>query len=237
MTFTSIHFILFFAVVFSIFHSLPDRWRNAWLLAASYFFYAYWSVKFLCLLIFTMAFDYAIALAIETTPIVKRRKTCLVASLVVNLGILFVFKYLNLFAGWTSALAGRPPYHFDIILPFGISFYTFHAMSYVIDVYRRVIPAERNFTYYSCYVMFFPQLVAGPIARASHLLHQFRTPKRLKIENIVEGSYLIAKGYIFKVVFADTFGGYVDAYFGSEVIRPPFLMLIRCAHRKVQRLP
>lgn len=225
MNFASIDFLYFFGIVFCVFYLLPDRFRNAFLLAASYFFYGYWSVKYLLLLIFTMVLDYVIAIKIDEAKTEKGRKQLLIASLVANLGILFVFKYFNLFSDAFAALLHRPGITLDLILPFGISFYTFHAMSYTIDVYRRVIPAERNFTYYSGYVMFFPQLVAGPIARASHLLHQFSEVKRLRFDNIVNGSYLIARGYLMKVVLADNIAPLVDAYFGTDMTHSPWLSL------------
>lgn len=223
MNFVSSDFVIFFIVVFTLFFSLPDRYRNHFLLLASYFFYGYWSVKYLILLIFTMGLDYFLAIKIYENETPARRKFFLGLSIVANLGILFVFKYFNFMSESVSQLTGWTPLTVHLILPFGISFYTFHAMSYVIDVYRRVVPAERQFVNYSNYVMFFPQLVAGPIARASHLLHQFATPKRIKRENIIEGSYLILKGYAMKMILADALGGYVSAYWnGPDVNTTPF---------------
>jgi alginate O-acetyltransferase complex protein AlgI len=172
-----------------------------------------------------MVIDYILALKIEGSDSDRKRKTYLASSIIANLGILFIFKYFNLFNELFTTLLSRPGFSLDLILPFGISFYTFHAMSYTIDVYRRVIPAERNFTYYSAYVMFFPQLVAGPIARASHLLHQFSTPKRIRVENIVQGSWMIAKGFVMKLVIADHIAPFVDAYYGNEAVKTPLLVL------------
>jgi alginate O-acetyltransferase complex protein AlgI len=225
MNFASVHFFYFFLIVFGVYFTLPDRWRNAFLLAASYFFYAYWSVKYLVLLVFTMVLDYLIALRIDHSETERERKYYLTASIIANLGVLFVFKYFNLFTGLFAQLLSKPGFSLDLILPFGISFYTFHAMSYTIDVYRRVIPAEKNFTYYSGYVMFFPQLVAGPIARASHLLHQFSKPKRIRVDNLVQGSWMIAKGFVMKLVIADHIAPFVDAYYGNEAVKTPFLVL------------
>lgn len=224
MIFNSIDFLIFLSIVLPTFFLLSDRYRIPFLVVASYYFYGYWSWGYLLLLLFTMGVDYVIALAMNRTPSEGRRKHLLVLSIVLNLGVLFVFKYFNLFSDLFAAMAGRAPFRSELILPFGISFYTFHAMSYTIDVYRRVIPAERDFILYSGYIMFFPQLVAGPIARASHLLHQFEEKKRFKLENFIEGSYLIARGYFFKVVLADAFGGFVDAYFSDQVTRTPLLM-------------
>jgi alginate O-acetyltransferase complex protein AlgI len=225
VNFASLDFLLFFAVVFVTYFSLPDKWRNAFLLAASYFFYAYWSWKYLLLLVFTMVLDFVIALAMDAAKDQARRKLLLVSSVVANLGILFLFKYFDFFTGMWAEITGGRAFSLNLVLPFGISFYTFHAMSYTIDVYRRVIPAERNFTFYSGYVMFFPQLVAGPIARASHLLHQFAEPKRLRFDNFVTGSLLIAKGYILKVVLADNLAPMVDAYLGTEMTGSPLITL------------
>jgi alginate O-acetyltransferase complex protein AlgI len=225
MNFVSIDFFIFFMVVFSVFFALPDRFRNLFLLAASYFFYGYWSIKYLCLLIFTMTIDYWLALRIYDCHSSAKRRFYLLVSLFANLGLLFVFKYFNLFASTLAAFTGSQFNLINLILPFGISFYTFHAMSYIIDVYRGVIPAERNFVFYSGYVMFFPQLVAGPIARASHLLHQFSEPKRLRLSNISEGLWWIGRGYIMKMVLADNISPFVDAAFGNELHKTPFLAM------------
>ena len=224
MNFVSIDFLYFFMAVFPTYFLLPDRWRNIFLLLASYFFYAFWSVKYLCLLVFTMALDYFVAIGIDSARTERNRKYFLTFSIVANLGILFIFKYFNLFSGVVASITGRSTPMLSLVLPFGISFYTFHAMSYTIDVYRKTIPVERNFIYYSGYVMFFPQLVAGPIARASHLLHQFSEKKVFRIENLKAGSWLILRGYVLKVVLADHLGAYVDAYFGTDVIKTPFLV-------------
>ena len=172
-----------------------------------------------------MALDYALALGIQGAGQKARRKTLLIASLMANLGILIIFKYSGFFAGLWSGVTGTGKLTLDFVLPFGISFYTFHAMSYVIDVYRGTIRAERNFTYYSAYVMFFPQLVAGPIARASHLLHQFSEPKRLRYSNFTIGSLLIAKGYFLKAVLADHLSPMVDAFLGDSLSGSPLLTL------------
>jgi alginate O-acetyltransferase complex protein AlgI len=225
MNFVSLDFFYFLVIVIAGFYSLPDRWRNAFLLAASYFFYAYWSVKYLCLLVFTMVLDYWIALKIDSSKTESKRKNYLVFSLVLNLGILFIFKYFNLFSSAWAELFSHKQLSLSLILPFGISFYTFHAMSYTIDVYRRIIPAERNFTYYSGYVMFFPQLVAGPIARASHLLHQFAEPKRLRRNNLIEAAWRISKGYFMKAVIADNLAPVVDACYGTDVARTPLMVV------------
>ena len=211
MNFTSIDFLLFLAVVFPAFFLTPQRFRNYVILAASCFFYGYWSIKYLFLLLAVMAVDYIVAIRIEANERAVARKSWLLVSLISNLGILFFFKYFNFALETVAEVTNKTIPAWSIILPFGISFYTFHAISYVVDVYRRQIPAERSFVNYSCYVIFFPQLVAGPIARASHLLHQFRERQSIKLQNIIDGGYLIARGFILKLVLADRLAGFVDS--------------------------
>lgn len=211
MNFTSLDFLLFLAVVFPAFFLTPQRFRNYIILAASCYFYGYWSIKYLLLLLTVMAIDYVVAIQIEANERAAARKAWLLISLISNLGILFFFKYFNFALETVAEVTNRTIPAWSIILPFGISFYTFHAISYVVDVYRRQIPAERSFVNYSCYVIFFPQLVAGPIARASHLLHQFREKQFIRLQNIIDGGYLIARGFILKLVLADRLAGFVDS--------------------------
>ncbi len=213
MNFISLDFIIFLLVTLLGFYSLKDKWRTPFLLAASYFFYGYWSIPYLFLLIFTMVVDFYFAIKIEEAKTQKLRKSFLIFSLFLNLGILFVFKYFNFFVDILHETVGMQIKESHLILPFAISFYTFHAMSYVIDVYRHQIKAERNFVPYSAYVMFFPQLVAGPIARAQHLLHQFREKKYFKTEQWLSAFWYIACGYIMKMVLADNIGPTVDYYY------------------------
>jgi alginate O-acetyltransferase complex protein AlgI len=217
MNFVSWHFGIFLAVVLAGFYALPGRWRTHWLLAASYFFYGYWSVKYLLLLVATMLIDFFFAQLIADSRTEKGRKYFLVSSLLLNLGILFVFKYFNFVMDLIFDVTHHRLAASSLILPFGISFYTFHSISYVVDVYRRVIPAERRFISYSAYVMFFPQLVAGPIARASHLLHQFAEPKRFNPEQWTRGLWFISCGYFMKVVLADNLAPAVDLFLGQHV--------------------
>ncbi|MEW5849323.1 MAG: MBOAT family O-acyltransferase [Myxococcota bacterium] len=225
MSFVSTEFVAFLAVALGTFFLLPDRWRNIWLLVCSCWFYAHWSVRYLFLLLGTMTLDYFAALLLERAQAPRTRKLVLWMSVATNLGVLFTFKYFNLFSELVANVAGARPLSLELILPFGISFYTFHAMSYTIDVYRGVIRAQRNFVHYACFVLFFPQLVAGPIARARHLLGQFALPKRLTFENICDGSCLVARGYVQKMLLADHLAPVVDAYFGDEVAKTPFLVV------------
>jgi alginate O-acetyltransferase complex protein AlgI len=209
MLFTSPVFLVFFAIVFALF-SLPLGWRvkKLVLLVASYVFYAAWNPPYILLLWFSTLFDYAVGLFLERTEAPVRRKLLLISSVVVNLGVLGAFKYADFLRestvaicagfGWTLELAP-----FSLLLPVGISFYTFQSMSYTIDVYRREIPACRNLLDFSLFISFFPQLVAGPIVRASELLPQLATPRKAEPRHISWGAMLFILGLFKKVFLAD----------------------------------
>ena len=224
MSFASLDFLFLLAVTFLGYFLCPPKYRNYVILAASYFFYAYWSVKYLLLLIVIVGIDYTVALRIAASVDQFRRKAWLLVSLSTNIGALVFFKYFNFLSELAAGLTGHAPFVTSVVLPFGISFYTFHAISYVVDVYRGKVPAEPNYVYYSCYVMFFPQLVAGPIARASTLMHQFRETKPLLVQNLIDGAYLMARGYILKLVIADFLSGYVDSQFSDQPDLNSFLV-------------
>ena len=220
MTFDSLAFLIFLPVVVGIHWLLPHRWRKYWLLAVSYFFYMYWNPALIVLLLFSTVVDYCCSLGMEEAA-PKRRKFLLLVSVFVNLSLLFSFKYLD-FSGETvntlCALIGisyRVP-AFNLILPVGISFYTFQTMSYTIDVYRGKLPAERDFVTFALYVTFFPQLVAGPIERAGSLLPQLKEEKTLCREDLAAGFQLLVSGFFRKVVIADLCGRFVDRVYGAE---------------------
>ena len=225
MTFNSPDFLFFFFPVLLGFLALPSRARTPFLLLASCIFYAYWSINFLCLLLALRGFDFLVVKRMAAASDFSRRRLYFALSLTANLGAFFVFKYLGFFSDTISALVGHSIIHFDLILPLGISFYTFHALSYVFDVYDERMEAETDFVTYCTYVTFFPQLVAGPIARARRLMPQFHREKHLLWENLVAGSYLIAKGYFMKVVIADSLGGYVDARLSFVETHHPLAVL------------
>src|SRR5205823_10030199 len=184
MLFHSFGFFLFFWIVFGVYWSLrAHEHRMMWLLAGSIVFYAMWNPWFISLIALTAGMDYFIALRIEAAPNEKTRRAWLVLSLVMSLSLLCFFKYALFLLGTLDglvALAGvhlpMPQWH--ILLPLGISFYTFETISYVVDVYRRRIRAERNVLHYALYIMFFPHLIAGPIVRPSQFLPQIRRRKR-----------------------------------------------------------
>ena len=221
MLFNSLTFGVFFPVVFCLYWTLAERGRqNLFLLLSSYLFYAWWDYRFLGLILFQSLFDYGIALALERSVGAVRRRRLLTLTLSVNLCLLGFFKYANFFqdsllaaahaAGWN--LAAHP---LSIVLPVGISFYTFQTMSYTISVYRGTIPACHNLLDYLAYVAFFPQLVAGPIERPVHLLPQFQQPRAFDSSQAVEGCRLILWGLFKKMVVADSLAVIVDASYRS----------------------
>ena len=236
MSFISLEYILFFSIVIPIYFALPLRWRWVLLLLASYVFYSFSRASYVLLLAFSTIVDYLAARAIDRTPTenVTRRRLFLAITLVVNLGVLFTFKYFNFFGDSLNTVlaAFGTAYHLTahrLILPVGISFYTFQSMAYTIDVYRGKLAAERNPGIYATYVSFFPQLVAGPIERAPHLLPQFRKNFTFDYERVVSGLRLVLWGTFKKVVIADTLALYanivyndVHAYRGLPLLAATF---------------
>jgi alginate O-acetyltransferase complex protein AlgI len=233
LVFTTPEFVVFFIVVVPIYFLLPLRLRWYWLLASSFFFYASWNVNYLWILIFSASIDYLAALTIDRTPPEQksRRRIYLASSLGINLGILFLFKYFNFFnqsAGTVLGAVGIPytPLGLELLLPVGISFYTFQAMSYTIDVYRGNLKAEKNPVIYMTFVVFFPQLVAGPIERATNLIPQFHQKFRFDVDRVVSGLQLMLWGAFKKIVIADRLAIYVDTvYANPQGYSTPALML------------
>lgn len=221
MLFNSISFALFLPTVFILYWFLASKSlkaQNALLLVASYFFYACWDWRFLFLLVFSTGLDYYSGLKIAGASNPKTRKTWLTLSIAINLGFLGVFKYYNFFAAsfaqallllGVKANLGT----LQVILPVGISFYTFHGLSYIIDVYKNRIPPERNFIIYSVFVSFFPLLVAGPIERATHLLPQVRQKRTFDYANAVNGLRQILWGLFKKIVIADNCAEFANSIF------------------------
>jgi alginate O-acetyltransferase complex protein AlgI len=217
MLFNSLAFLIFFPVVVIVYFLLPMRYRWLWLLPASLFFYMYWKVEYGFLLLFTASIDYLTALAMPGAS-TQWRKTLLMISLVSNLGVLFFFKYFNFFNHNMQALfqslnlSWNLPFS-DLLLPVGISFYTFQSLSYTIDVYRGVIPVERHYGRFLLFVTFFPQLVAGPIERARNLLPQFYQRFDFDYRRIADGMKLMAWGFFKKLVIADRLAVYVNTVY------------------------
>jgi D-alanyl-lipoteichoic acid acyltransferase DltB (MBOAT superfamily) len=224
MLFNSLAFLVFFAIVFAVYLPLPRRAQNLWLLAASYFFYGAWNWRFLGLILLSTAISFAAALAIGASRSPRRRRAVLAASLVADLGILGAFKYAGFFAESLRelfALFGVPlsAFTLDVLLPVGISFYTFQTMSYTIDVYRGQLRATWDLLDFALFVAFFPQLVAGPIERATNLLPQIGRARRVSLEKIRGGAWLFLWGLFKKVVIADNLWPLVDAVY-AEGSRP-----------------
>ena len=209
MSFSTLTFLVFLALVFGLYWGLRKRTaQNLLLVLASYFFYAWWDWRFCFLMLISATADYVIGLALERTDKVSVRRWLLGGSLFVNLGLLGFFKYFNFFAENLQVLASTlgfvlDPITLNVILPVGISFYTFQTLSYTIDIYRRKLKPTRQFISYMAYVSFFPQLVAGPIERASRLLPQFLAPRRFDEPLARDGVRQMLIGFFKKMVLAD----------------------------------
>ena len=223
MLFNSFEFLAFFAAVFAAYLAL-SRWhrgQNLLLLAASLVFYGWWDWRFLGLMLAAISVDWAVALAVAASDDPRRRKRLLLVSLVTQLTILGCFKYLGFFvASLTGALgslgvAVHAP-TLELVLPVGISFYTFQSIGYAIDVYRRALPPVRRWTDFALFISFFPQLVAGPIERATHLLPQILKPRAVTWTHIHTGLFLINVGIFKKVVLADNLALLADEIFNHH---------------------
>lgn len=218
MLFNSLIFPLFFLVVIIIYFRLNHHYQNRWLLISSYFFYGWWDWRFCSLLIFSTILDWFVSHALSKTKERKRKKYLLFLSISCNLGVLCFFKYYNFFVNSAKTLLlsiGFNPDFFtlSIILPVGISFYTFQTMAYTIDVYRRRMKPAEDFTSFALYVSYFPQLVAGPIERAQRLLPQLIKYRSFNYQYARTGVSLILFGYFKKVVIADSLAPIVDSCF------------------------
>lgn len=196
------------------------NYQNYLLIIASYYFYSCWDWRFLFLLVFSTLLDYFSAIKIENSSNEKHRKIWLWLCIAINLGFLGVFKYYNFFASSFSELLQSfgftaSPILLNLILPVGISFYTFHGLSYIIDIYYKRIKSEKNFIDYSLFVCYFPLLVAGPIERATHLLPQVKVKREFNFEKAKEGIYQIVWGLVKKVVIADSCAVYANEIFNN----------------------
>lgn len=239
MLFNSIDFLIFFPIVVLFYYIIPKKVRNFWLLIVSYYFYMNWNAKYILLLLVSTIATYMFGLMIdyyENREIEirkkKRNKTIsLVLCLIINLSILFAFKYYNFFWDSISKLllyAGiqvSVPKN-DLLLPVGISFYTFQALSYTIDVYRGEIYAERNFCKYALFVSFFPQLVAGPIERSKNLLSQLSKNSKMNSAEIREGILLMLWGFFLKIMIAERAAVIVNTVYDNIELYKGFYLIL-----------
>ena len=219
MLFNSVDFVIFFVVVTTLYFSLPYNKRWILLLISSCIFYMAFVPVYILILAFTIIVDYFAGIYIEKAT-GKRRKSYLILSLAANIGVLVLFKYYNFFIGnFNHLLKGfaltEPLPYLSILLPIGLSFHTFQAMSYTIEVYRGKQKAEKHFGIYSLYVMFYPQLVAGPIERPQNLLPQFREKHDFDYSRVTEGLKQMLWGFVKKLVIADRLGLYVDVVYSD----------------------
>ena len=234
MFFNSFHFALFLPIVFILYWWLGSKsksYQNYILIAASYYFYSCWDWRFLFLLVFSTLLDYFSAIQIEKSEDRLQRKMWLWLCVSINLGFLGIFKYYNFFASSFAELLTdigfkTNPLLLDLILPVGISFYTFHGLSYIIDIYYKRIQSERNFVDYSLFVSYFPLLVAGPIERATHLLPQVKVKRTFNFEKAKEGVYQIVWGLVKKVVIADSCAVYANEIFNNYPSMNSFSLLL-----------
>jgi alginate O-acetyltransferase complex protein AlgI len=223
MLFDSPVYFLFLALVVLIYWRLRFRPQNLFLLAASCFFYGWWDWRFLLLMLSSAVVDFVIGRRLDSDMAPASRKWLLITSLIVNFGVLGAFKYFNFFVGsFTSAfgISGIPKAFLAIVLPPGISFYTFQEVAYIIDVYKRRLPASRRFVDYALFISLFPHLVAGPIQRPSHLLPQVQEPRTWDPAQFFDGMLLILEGLFRKCVIADNCALIANAAFNGKLGGP-----------------
>ncbi len=228
MLFNSIDFIVFLAIVAAAYFAFPQRARWLVLLVASYAFYMSWNPTYIVLIVGSTLIDFFVSNRLGRTENKVKRSRLLTISLIANLGLLFVFKYWNFFNENARALFGESwvvP-DLDVLLPVGISFYTFQTLGYTVDVYRKQISPERNLGRFALYVTFFPQLVAGPIERASHLLPQLRRTQDFDAPRVAAGLERALWGLFKKVVIADRLALYVDVVYGAPTAHDPITHLL-----------
>ena len=208
MNFNSLEYAAFLPIVFALYWALPHKFRWVLLLISSYYFYMSWNPRYVVLILFTTAVSYAAALLLEKYRNRASRNVILAGTLISCLGVLFFFKYFNFASESVAAVAryfsfSMQPITLKLLLPVGISFYTFQTLSYVIDVYRGEVKAERNFGIYAAFISFFPQLVAGPIERTANLLPQIKSEKKFDYDLAMHGARQMLWGFFKKVNVAN----------------------------------
>lgn len=238
MLFNSVSFLIFFPIVICVYFILPKKIRQIWLLAASYYFYMSWNVKYALLILYTTAVTYVCGIMIGLFQsqgydkcAIRYKKLAVGISVALNLAVLLYFKYTNMMLDTISKISGSfgittifPA--FDIILPVGISFYTFQALGYTIDVYRKEIEPEKNFLKYMLFVSFFPQLVAGPIERTKNLLAQLNPDKKLEIKRLKKSFLMMLWGFFLKLVIADRISIIVNSVYGNYTKQDSYILIV-----------
>lgn len=220
MLFNTLNFLIFFPIVLLIYFVLPARIRYIWLLVASYYFYMCWNPVYVVLIVLSTVITYVCGRSVDVLQEKKLKKLVIAMSFISNLGILIYFKYTGFLINTINSLLTAIHFQriptFDVLLPVGISFYTFQALGYTVDVYRGEVKAERNFLKYALFVSFFPQLVAGPIERSRNLLNQINDEVNHKLwnyERVTSGLIMMLWGFFLKVVIADRIAVFVDTVF------------------------
>lgn len=220
MFFNSLTFLVFISIFFVLYFAVKGMPRLVLCLVASYLFYGYWDWRFLTLIVISTCIDFFVGRQLSETKEEPKRKKLLYLSIIANLGFLVFFKYFNFFIGSFKEMLVSSGVQtnmdtLNIILPMGISFYTFQSMSYTIDIYRKKLKPEKDILKFATYISFFPQLVAGPIVRASDFLPQFTMDKKFNWNNIIQGLGQVLWGFFKKVAIADSLALYVDLCFGA----------------------
>lgn len=228
MLFNSVHFVLFFPLVVGLYFTIPHRFRWILLLSASYYFYMCWNPKYVLLIFASTVVAYFAAILMEKE---QYRRIAVVAAIGFNLGLLFIFKYFNFFSDSVLTLLNQVNIFYEaptfkLLLPVGISFYTFQLLSYSIDVYKGNKKAERHFGIFALYVSFFPQLAAGPIERSTTLLPQFFEKHDFEYQRVVDGLKLMAWGFIKKLVIADRLASIVDVVYNNPTDHTGVALLV-----------
>ncbi|MDA1196368.1 MAG: MBOAT family protein [Nanoarchaeota archaeon] len=220
MLFNSLHFLIFFPIVLFIYFSIAHKYRWIVLLLSSYYFYMSWKPEYIILIMISTIIDYIAAIQIEKSESKARKKNFLILSLATNLGLLFAFKYFNFFSESTRAILQHfaiplDPMTLKVLLPVGISFYTFQTLSYTIDVYQGKIKPQKHLGIFAVYIAFFPQLVAGPIERAKNLLPQFLEKHNFDYKRATNGLKLMLWGFFKKIVIADRLAVLVNTIYND----------------------
>lgn len=231
MLFNSLSFAIFLPIVFILYWAVPNKYRWIVLFVSSYYFYMSWNVKYVLLILFTTFISYACAIGLEQAEEKEKKKLLIVSTMIASLGCLFFFKYFNFASESIASLLNLctlqvHPITLNLLLPVGVSFYTFQTLGYVIDVYRGEVKAERHFGKYATFIAFFPQLVAGPIERTKNLMPQILEEHKFDYDKAASGMRLMAWGFFKKIVIADTLAVSVDTVYDSLRLFHGFPLLV-----------